>query len=486
MKGAGALPYGVTKEIRALLPAWIGCTAAVTIAAFLDDRRAFAAGVLAYVLGSIALGAMSIGHEYTNRTLTLLLSLPSDRRRLYLVKLGVLTPMLLVLAAIAVVFLFEPRALDVPRSTAIPMLSVMSGLFLAPWLTMLCHSPVAGVVFAVALPGLILAGGNAAGFAMYGYAAEARRLNEAVLWWGLTGLCAIAAVSSWRMFMHLEANDGGDIHVRLPRWGRNRIAAAAAPDLETARLDHPLWLLAKKELRLQQLTVAIGGLYLLGWVTVSILRQTVPGFPGELFAVATVFYSASVALLSGAMASAEERQFGTLESQVLLPMPSWKQFAVKAGMVVSVAVLLAVGLPALLGYVDESSRGIRLTGWYAVTLVALATLSLYVSSLCTSGLQALLVSAATVVVVPMLLGTFIGAAVEWALRSLLPARHFAVPQSLAVPLGLALVAGFLALVLRFALVNHRSSERSVGRTIRQVLCIVVCFFVGVVVVLLVA
>ena len=66
--------------------------------------------MLAYVLGSVALGALSIGHEYTNRTLTLLLSLPADRRRLYLVKLGVLIPMLLTLGALAFGLLFNPRS----------------------------------------------------------------------------------------------------------------------------------------------------------------------------------------------------------------------------------------------------------------------------------------------------------------------------------------------------------------------------------------
>jgi hypothetical protein len=327
---------------------------------------------------------------------------------------------------------------------------------------------------------LIYVAGNVAGFVMHGYGAEAQRLNETVLWWGLTGMCAIAAVSSWRMFMHLEATDGGDLHVRLPRSFQGEAAAPAAPGVEQTRGDHPVWLLAKKELRLQQLTLVIGGLYLVAWVTVSFLRYTVPGFVGELFAMVTVFSSGSIALLSGALASAEERQFGTLESQVLLPMPTWKQWAVKAGMVVGVAVLLAVGLPALLGYIDQSSRGIRLGGWYAVTVVSLATLSLYVSSVCTSGLQALLVSAATVVVLPMFLGPFVGGAVDWALRSLLPARQFAVPQSLTVPLALVLTASFIGLVLRFGLVNHRSSERSVRRIIQQVICIVVCFTLGVV------
>ena len=38
-----------------------------------------------------------------------------------------------------------------------------------------------------------------------------------------------------------------------------------------------------------------------------------------------------LALLIGSLASAEERQLGTLEWQGLLPMASWKQWAAKVG-----------------------------------------------------------------------------------------------------------------------------------------------------------
>ena len=40
-------------------------------------------GLFAYVVGSLAIGAQSIGQEYTYRTLPILLSQPADRRRLY-------------------------------------------------------------------------------------------------------------------------------------------------------------------------------------------------------------------------------------------------------------------------------------------------------------------------------------------------------------------------------------------------------------------
>jgi hypothetical protein len=140
MTRAVLLPLDVRKEIRALLPVWLVCAGAIVAAAVLQGigghrARTFAAWpIFAYVLGSIALGALSMGHEYTGRTLTLLLSLPADRRRLYLVKLGVLFPMLLTLAVLAYELVFTPLAFDrdfVNRMT-VPFFSIMSGLFLAP------------------------------------------------------------------------------------------------------------------------------------------------------------------------------------------------------------------------------------------------------------------------------------------------------------------------------------------------------------------
>jgi len=479
MTGVALLPPGVRKEIRALWPVWAACAAAIVAGGFLDGINTVTAAVFAYALGSVALGAQSIGHEYTNRTLTQLLSLPADRRRLYLVKLGVLIPMLLSLGALAFVLLFNPRTLDHGPAATFPLVSVMCALFLAPWLTMICRGPLAGIVFALVIPGMIFVAGDVAGFSAYGLGPEAARLKFAVFWWGMTGSCAVAAVLSWRMFMRLEAMEGRDPHVRLPRWLRD---PAAATDVELAR--HPVWLLVKKELRLQHLTFVVSGIYLLEWATLWVLRLMAPGLEGTPFAVATAFHSGAAALLAGSLASAEERHFGTLEPQLLLPMATWKQWTVKAGTTFGVVLLLAVALPALLGRFSPSGDGLRVNGWFAAAMILLMAASLYVSSLCASGLRALLASVAvmvSVVIAGSALYSVIGSNVYRTILSILSASQTDVPRSWAEPLAIALAAGFLALVLRFALVNHRSSERRVGRVgwqaARMVAWLIVAFVI---------
>ena len=101
MRRAALLPFDVTKEIRGLAGAWLACLTALVIPAAMGVRATRALEIPAYFLGVAALGALSIGHEYSHSTLTLLLSQPRSRARLFLVKQGVLAAMLLTLAAVA-------------------------------------------------------------------------------------------------------------------------------------------------------------------------------------------------------------------------------------------------------------------------------------------------------------------------------------------------------------------------------------------------
>ena len=73
----------VTKEVRALLYIWGGCVLTVAAAVLLGDTIALAAGAMATYFGLITLGAQSFGHDYTYRTLPLLLAQPVDRRRIF-------------------------------------------------------------------------------------------------------------------------------------------------------------------------------------------------------------------------------------------------------------------------------------------------------------------------------------------------------------------------------------------------------------------
>ena len=91
-------------------------------------------------------------------------------------------------------------------------------LFLAPWLTMVCRSAIAGTVFALTIPGVLLVAGELFGVAKYGHGPGMEAFRMAFAWSGTLGVCAIGAVMSWWLFMRLEAIEGPGQDVQLPQW----------------------------------------------------------------------------------------------------------------------------------------------------------------------------------------------------------------------------------------------------------------------------
>ena len=428
----------VVKEIRALLPVWIASAFAIG-AAVLNGGRSHDLGLIAYGFGSVALGAQSIGHEYTNRTLTLLLAQPWSRQRLLLLKLAILTVMLLTLAAFARLTLLKPEDQDWV------FLSLLNGLCLAPLLTMACRTPVAGVVFTGAAP--------------FWFDVIGRYVSGRVLWSNALILFAASAVAGWRLFMRLEAIDGRGADVRLPaawrRWAEATFAASSQP----VRTKHPLRMLIRKELHLQQMTFAVAGVWLVIWLVESALTRMIPGFVGLPLPLVSIIFGGLLALLIGSLASAEERQLGTLEWQVLLPMAAWKQWTVKVATALGLAALLSFGLPVVLagGHVGFSA-------WHAGVIVFLTSGGLYVSSLCRSSLRALIVSGPAIIVLSMVSVRLVAA--------------FGNPRTLwALP-----PAVIVALMLWFAFENHRLAGQSAARVSRQGVWIAGCLALGVAIV----
>jgi len=217
------LPGLVRKEARALWPIWAGC-AAVCVAAAATGLPTFVMpGQLAYFVGSVTLAAMSVGHEYTAGTLAAQLSLPVERRRLIAAKLLALLPMLGSLGLLALAIGAGGPYFE--RGTIIGALSVVAAAALAPWLTMVCRSPLAGAVFALGIAGVMQLASLGAVLAWYRLAGTAavnmQTLHDRVLAISLAAISVIAATAGWRTFIRLEATGGRDTHFAWPRWLRS-------------------------------------------------------------------------------------------------------------------------------------------------------------------------------------------------------------------------------------------------------------------------
>jgi hypothetical protein len=204
-------------------------------------------------------------------------------------------------------------------------------------------------------------------------------------------------------------------------------------------------------------------------------------------------------VLIGSLASAEERRLGTLEWQVLLPVATRTQWTVKVAAATGLALLLAIGVPALLLASLDTAGVMRFLSrpGFAVAIAALTVVSLYVSSLCTSGLRAVLTSVSAICAVVFFVGSVAQAlfssgrvAFLWSAPVSMAARasrekawqHVGInPVNFSRLMGtleLLLVAVILAVVLKVAMANHRSADPAGGRVWTQAILMAVWVTVG--------
>jgi hypothetical protein len=378
-----------TKEFRALAPLWIACVTAVALHGWMSGPVLMMIPILAYGFGSIALGSQSIGHEYGYGTVSVLLSQPLDRRLVFAAKTVVLALLLGALGVVASQTLFEARFRG--PSSDLLLLTALCGLFVAPAFTMLARSWLASAVFTIASTGLIWVAVTVAGTMRFGRhdPVAIAEFVETVYWPLMYGVCGAAAVASWWLFARLEAIDGAGTSIDLSRWwGLGRHRRTASPSQRSAT-----WQLALKELHVQQMPIVLAALYAIG-----ILLLTVPGIlepqaRAHMVAPVTLLYVLGITALVGSLVSAEERQMGTLEWQLLTPVSIRQQWAIKVGVGAFLAAGLGLGLPLTLSLIAPVLRpAIDEFAALGTLLVLLFAGSVYVSSVSTSGVRAMLVA----------------------------------------------------------------------------------------------
>jgi hypothetical protein len=318
------------------------------------------------------------------------------------------------------------------------------------------------------------------GVNFYGYTKYVDNFQILFMWATLVPLCTIGVVLGWRTFVELEARDGQDsaIHLALPRAGQKTRT--------TVTRRNPLFLLALKEFRLQQLAWAMAVIYVLLYVGLVFWRRGTADVD-SLAQVLTMLFSGVMAIVIGSVTTAEERQLGTLESQWLQPAPASWQWLVKSATALVLGGLLIIVLPLALsaflppqhspifgrsGIVQPKS--FNAAAW----MIAVA---MYVSALSRTTLQALLASIVSVVTVGILFIYVMLTAADKAFmvthtmihlngRTVLVGRYTFVTATEARVYFAGLTAGLILLILRFASVNARASDRDPRRIALQVIC----------------
>lgn len=474
----------IWKEVLALAPILVACCLAAGAAPVWRAFRLEPVALIAYVFGCAALGAHVMGHEYSHRTLASLLVQPIRRTTILAIKLAVLAGALLALTAIASVGPDSP-ILRFPARAAlhsgVVYLPALMGLTLAPYLALLARSTLGGAVFTIAVPGVLLVAGDLLGLAVYGLArpGEIDRFKYTLFPIGTVAACVFAAIAVWRRFARLEVIDGGGGRVSLP-------AVYAPAPVSTGRQKRsPLWLLVTKELRLQQMAFIVGGLYVVSALALWSFerpRQLAPAVPWPAL---NILYGSLVSMLIGALASAEERQLGTLAWQSLMPLSRRTQFAVKTAVVFGLALACAAALPAALAFiVAVPYRAAVPEGfffWMCLLAAVCAMGGLYVSTVSSSGVKALAAA------LPVLASCFVllqGAylAVGWAAwhnwidRRSLPV--FPLTEARARSIAAGLTCWLAIVVLTLAHRNHWAAGRTIGGIAAQAAAIAAAIAVG--------
>jgi len=326
----------VEKEIRLLLPAFGGALALAILPGWLlpyhDLQNPIALPAYLFLFGIVMLALSSFGREIGLRTLPFILAQPLERARIWRTKIIVLS----VFVAVSYAAWCLSGALCSLLGTALvlPLRILASiGLFAIVfaagglWMTLLLRQTVAAFWLTIFIPLATTTAMQALGGTDW--------MIVAVL-----GLYAVAGFfMARRQFLRLQdtAWTGGVVSI-----GRGRAAA----EQSTLREHRPWAALIGKELQLQQFTLAgIAALFVLHLGVVALrkagahaLNETIL-WGLQMFGVLWLF----VPLLAGSQCVADERQLGTLDGLLSLPISRRVQFGIKI-LFVLVAGLLSAAL----------------------------------------------------------------------------------------------------------------------------------------------
>jgi ABC-type Na+ efflux pump permease subunit len=382
----------IEKEIRLLLPAWAAALALAVLPVWLLPVAAFTTtdggpAVFLFLFGIALLALSSFGREISLKTLPFVMAQPLERAHFWRTKIAALA---LFAALVSGLWYLSARlcfALQPARLVPLKVL-VQSGWVAAAllagglWMTLLLRQTVAAFWLTVLIPLAALNAIMAGGTEQVAFAA--------------LGLYAMAAFFlARRQFLRLQdsAWTGGVIGFG---------GGQPAGDLCALRKRGPCRALLWKEAQLQQATlIAMGCVFALHLAVLAVCKAGAHVFGKMTLMLLEMFgwVWLVVPLLAGSLSVAEERQMGTFDGLLCLPVSRRTQFLVKLFFVVVVggwlsAALLcgaerigsAMSVHSDLAALTKSSEGLAFLG---VVFFSLSLLGFYASTLTRGVLPAL-------------------------------------------------------------------------------------------------
>ncbi len=373
----------IIKESRALLPTVL-ITAGATVAASAIFHTSSVFSGSAFVLGFCVsvLAASSVGNEFGNRTMALLLAQPLPRRRIWNEKMLVLGGALAVawLAWLAGAATFNE--LRITSSDFINMAVILACVCVgvlgsAPWMALKVRNTYLGAVLAWGLPYALVLFAVLIGwiFLDKNFLGLGSLLREATrnffiahpvtngsllsrlirffyylhpLFYLCAAVGAYSAFAFWRgqvAFGKLQAVDSRQGEISLPAGMDRALARPLGAILPGYR--NPRASLIRKELGLQKPTYVLAATAVLLSVMEGIAQKLHPS--DVLMGLLNVNFVLCVAicpLVATGLSVAEERNLGAAGWQSVLPVSPLRQWLVKLAVVIGTCLLLGVALPA--------------------------------------------------------------------------------------------------------------------------------------------
>ncbi len=328
---------------------------------------------IAFLVGTPLMAALSFGDEFHHRTMTLLLSEPVSRARVWVEKWLVVVTVVGVLTGVelGILSVRAPGDLPLVSSATYVVLVVCS----APLWTLVTRSTIGGFAFTGAAIVIFEFGMNYVSYRMTGARLDLEPFGYTPAFQAARVVYALATLwLGWRVFARFEAVGSG--------FGAASSTSGGWAVLR-ARRGAATGNLIRKELMLQRPTFLLAAAFIASWVVAfaSFSLQWAPAYRGEaVFDVLLAIYVPVVVVLAGTISAGEDASLGTRPWHLTLPVSARWQWTIKLVVSVLVGLALALVLPAVLTTVADIASAQRVhqggLGYLRPSIVIVATSSI--------------------------------------------------------------------------------------------------------------
>lgn len=341
----------IRKEARTLFMPWCGVIILCALPLFHLSHALTETSVAFCYLGIPMLATLSLGYEFQHRTLSLLLSQPISRTRLWGEKMCI--AIIAVLSA-ALIFCYGWRA----ALQQDPKLWVFAGLYLiatvpsATFWTLFARSTIGGFVLNGIFPYIVILFHRKE---IFGPTASPAG-SVTIPWITTLAVLCYACVMLWlgrrklARFQVTGGMAGDDLLMAGPS-----VMPEALAGLLRCRPTGAVLNLIRKELRLLRPVWLISFLSLVYLTFLTTFRFILFRESANLnlegiqlvLHTPVILFTPLIAILAGSLSLWEERRLGTQSWQMTLPVSARRQWMIKLGMALFTGLVLAVLLPVL-------------------------------------------------------------------------------------------------------------------------------------------